>query len=87
MGFDFEVLSFGVRFRATHKGGLGLLTVWVLYAGRVLKAEALGRRAWSQVPICLCRVYLDPKDPTFLGFLNMNSLYNVLKTVGHLGLR
>ena len=30
--------------------------------------------------------YLDPKEPTFLGFL-MNSLYKSLKKVGYLGLR
>ena len=31
--------------------------------------------------------YLDPKVPTFLGFLDMISLYKSLKRVGYLGFR
>ena len=33
------------------------------------------------------RAYLDPKEPTFLGLLNMVYLYKVLKKVGYLGFR
>ena len=31
--------------------------------------------------------YLDPKEPTFVGFLILISLYASVKNVGYLGLR
>ena len=33
------------------------------------------------------RTYLNPEEPTFLGFLIMTSLSRCLKKVGYLGLR
>ena len=46
----------------------------------------------SQLRFCrgftrVCKVLLDPEEPTFLGFLTMNSVYKTLKKVGYLGLR
>ena len=53
----------------------------------VPRPESLNRSIDSGAFYVLCKLCLDPREPTFLGFPIMISLYKSLKKVGSLGSR
>ena len=54
------------------------VTTSTILWGRVLSSQAGALPGVSLVVLLHFRVYLDPKEPAFLGFLTTLSLYNIV---------